>query len=82
MYMIPLVLGVSVMGPRSRPRVTRVHATHRRHDKKNAQAVAVAQTAINEKLARNLTPADLPFLEGIIQRRMYDPVYVPLIPMT
>lgn len=46
------------------------------------QAVAVAQTAINEKLARNLTPADFPFLEGIIQRKMYDPVYVPLIPVS
>lgn len=41
----------------------------------------MAQTAINEKLARNLTPADFPFLEGIIQRKMYDPVYVPLIPV-
>lgn len=40
----------------------------------------MAQAAINEKLARNLTPADFPFLEGIIHRRMYDPTYVPLIP--
>jgi hypothetical protein len=45
------------------------------------QAVAVAQTAITEKLARNFTPADIPFLEGIIQRKMYDPVYVPLVPV-
>jgi hypothetical protein len=32
-----------------------------------------------EKLARNLTVADLPYLEGIIQRKMYDPTYVPLV---
>lgn len=44
------------------------------------QAVAVVQAAIHEKLARNLTAADLPYLEGIIRKKMYNPVYVPLIP--
>jgi hypothetical protein len=56
------------------------HHTCHHHLFFSLQAVAVAQTAINERLARNLSPADFPFLEGIIQRRMYDPLYVPLIP--
>jgi hypothetical protein len=38
-----------------------------------------SQAAVLEKLARNLTVADLPYLEGIIQRKMYDPTYVPLV---
>lgn len=43
------------------------------------QAVATAQTAINEKIARNLSPADLPHLEAIIRRKMYEPRYVSLV---
>ena len=37
------------------------------------------QAAVMEKLARNVGVADLPYLEGIIQRKMYDPTYVPLV---
>jgi hypothetical protein len=42
-------------------------------------AVAVAHTAITERISRNLTPADIPNLDKIISKRFYDPVYVPLV---
>ncbi|GAB5035354.1 nad-dependent malic enzyme [Nannochloropsis oceanica] len=42
-------------------------------------ATEVAKAAVMEKLARNVGVADLPYLEGIIQRKMYDPTYVPLV---
>jgi hypothetical protein len=43
------------------------------------QAVAAAQSAINDKISRHLTPSDFPYLESIIARKMYDPRYVPLV---
>jgi hypothetical protein len=39
------------------------------------QAIAVAHTAIHEKIARNLTTADLPNLEHILRRKTYNPVF-------
>ena len=43
------------------------------------QAVAAAHASITEGTSRNFTKVDIPHLESIISRKMYDPIYVPLV---